>query len=122
MFPCEIIVEHKHKQYRFNCVESAYQALKCPKRIKEFVKLDGYQAKQLGKTVELREDWDSVKIEVMNDLLKQKFSQPDFLNKLQSVKGEIVEHNFWGDTFWGKCYGTGKNVLGKLLMKIRDEK
>ena len=122
MFPCEIKVCLSKKTYRFNCVESAYQALKCPERVKEFINLDGYEAKKLGKTVSLRDDWNVEKVNAMTELLKQKFADPNLLSKLRSVKGEIVEHNFWGDRFWGKCYGLGENMLGKILMKIRDNK
>jgi predicted NAD-dependent protein-ADP-ribosyltransferase YbiA (DUF1768 family) len=34
---------------------------------------------------------------------------------------ELVEGNWWNDTFWGVCNGVGENNLGKLLMKIRAE-
>ena len=34
---------------------------------------------------------------------------------------EIIEENYWGDTFWGVCRGKGQNHLGKILMKVRDE-
>lgn len=33
---------------------------------------------------------------------------------------ELIEGNNWGDTFWGVCNGRGENMLGKLLMEIRD--
>jgi predicted NAD-dependent protein-ADP-ribosyltransferase YbiA (DUF1768 family) len=33
---------------------------------------------------------------------------------------ELIEGNWWGDTYWGVCNGVGENHLGKLLMKIRD--
>ena len=33
----------------------------------------------------------------------------------------IEETNNWGDTYWGVCNGVGKNVLGKLLMRVRKD-
>jgi predicted NAD-dependent protein-ADP-ribosyltransferase YbiA (DUF1768 family) len=27
----------------------------------------------------------------------------------------------WGDRFWGVCNGVGENMLGKLLMQVREE-
>ena len=33
----------------------------------------------------------------------------------------LEETNWWNDTFWGVCNRKGKNILGHLLMKIRDE-
>ena len=34
---------------------------------------------------------------------------------------ELIEENWWNDTFWGVCRGVGKNHLGQILMKIRKE-
>ena len=34
---------------------------------------------------------------------------------------ELIEGNFWGDTFWGICDGVGENNLGKILMRVRKE-
>ena len=70
--------------------------------------------------MELREDWNEIRVSVMTELVKQKFSNPELLSKLKSIEGEIVETNSWGDTFWGKCYGKGQDILGRILMDIRD--
>jgi hypothetical protein len=41
---------------------------------------------------------------------------------LLATKGhDLAEGNWWGDTFWGTCKGTGHNHLGKILMDIRSE-
>lgn len=120
MYPCDIAAQIDEKQYKFSCVEAAFQASKCPNRSSEFVSLNGYEAKKLGKRVELRNDWDEIKVGLMKELVKQKFSKPNLLAKLKSITDEIVETNNWGDTFWGKCYGKGQNILGKILMEIRD--
>jgi ribA/ribD-fused uncharacterized protein len=78
-------------------------------------------AKRLGRTVPLRTDWPQVKLAVMEDLLRQKFSQPFFATKLHATGNEeLVEGNYWHDTFWGVCNGVGENHLGRLLMLIRD--
>ena len=122
MYPCEITIDIHGKQQTFSCVESAFQAFKCPQRSFEFVGLNGYQAKKRGRKVELRNDWNDIKVSLMEELIRQKFSNPELLNKLKAIEGEIVETNSWGDTFWGMCRGRGQNVLGKILMKIRDAK
>ena len=119
MYPCEIKEKIDNVEYIFTCVESAYQANKCPKRAGEFVNLDGFQAKKLGKEVELRSDWADTKVAIMRKLVACKFSNPELREKLNAVQGEIVETNYWGDTFWGKCYGKGENMMGKILMEIR---
>jgi hypothetical protein len=33
----------------------------------------------------------------------------------------LKETNTWGDTYWGISNGKGKNMLGRLLMKLRKE-
>lgn len=80
------------------------------------------QAKRLGRQVELRWDWESVKEDVMLTGLRYKFSNPDLKEKLLATGNEeLVEGNWWGDQYWGVCDGIGKNKLGKLLMKVREE-
>lgn len=107
--------------YTFRCVESAFQACKCSSRMNEFINLNGYDAKKLGRRVELRPDWEDIKVDLMKFLLKLKFNQNIILKaRLANLKGDIVEHNTWGDTFWGVCNGVGENHLGKLLMDLRD--
>ena len=122
MYPCEIHCEINNTHFIFKSVESAFQAHKCPERAKEFVPLDGYKAKQLGKRVKLRNDWDEIKINVMEDLLRIKFSNPRLMQKLSWIEGDIIEENTWYDTYWGCWRGQGQNKLGNLLMKIRDSK
>lgn len=82
--------------------------------------------KRYGRSVALREDWDEIKISVMAYGLTHKFDNkknPCLRRKLQDTgKCFIQEGNWRGDTFWGVCLKTGKgsNVLGKLLMELRD--
>jgi len=105
------------------CVEVEYQKAKCtdPADQARFVGVtNGFIAKKIGKTVRLRPDWDQVKLQIMEDLVSKKFSDPVFMAKLQAIKGEIVEENWWGDQFWGVSNGVGLNHLGRILMKIRD--
>ena len=105
-------------------VEHAYQAAKTTdgvarERIRRAVTPG--DAKSAGGSVTLRSDWDDVKVDVMRDLLVQKFSDRrlwDWL--LETAPLELVEGNTWGDTFWGVCNGEGQNMLGRLLMDIRD--
>lgn len=82
-------------------------------------------AKRMGRAVELRPDWEDIKIDVMRDLVKQKFiSTPALASKLLETSGSwLIEGNNWGDKFWGVCNesGEGLNWLGKILMELRDE-
>lgn len=79
------------------------------------------EVKRLGRQFDLREDWNDIKLQVMEDLLWQKFQDPELKAKLLATGDiPIVEINTWNDTFWGQCKGKGQNNLGKLLMKIRE--
>jgi len=79
-------------------------------------------AKQLGRQVTLREDWEQVKVGIMLDLLRQKFSDPALRSGLRKTgDAELIESNAWGDRFWGMCDGRGSNMLGILLMTVRSE-
>ena len=117
MYPCTIVYEgHQYKSS-----ESAFQAQKDLSRISEFEDLDGYAAKKLGRKVNLRKDWESVKLNIMEDILRAKFKDPILAKKLKEVKEPIVEENTWNDTYWGVCNGKGTNHLGILLEKIKKE-
>lgn len=109
-------------------VEHAYQAAKSTDPTEREIIRDAYRpgvAKQLGRSaLYVRPDWDSVKLDVMELLLRKKFSR--YLNPVLAQKlldtgdAELVEDNNWGDTFWGVCRGEGENHLGRLLMEIRE--
>ena len=109
----------------FDSSEAAFQAAKCldMKERERFLGLSGGQAKRLGKRVELRSDWETVKIEIMRQVLKSKFTQnPELREKLIATGDtELIEGNNWNDRFWGVCRGVGQNHLGKLLMEGRAE-
>lgn len=109
----------------FFSVETAYQAAKTldqTKRI-EISKMDVRSAKQVGKTLLLRMDWPQVKLDIMLDLVRQKFfNNPELAQLLlKTGNAQLVEGNWWNDTFWGVCRGKGENHLGKILMKVRAE-
>ena len=56
----------------------------------------------------------------MKELTRLKYKKGILKKKLIATgKQEIVEGNYWGDTFWGVCKGKGDNRLGKILMKER---
>ena len=75
--------------------------------------------------VNLRPDWEDVKVQVMEDIVRAKFTQNPYLGDwlFNTGDSELIEGNNWGDTTWGVDIKTkkGKNLLGKILMKIRDE-
>lgn len=107
----------------FSNSEAAYQASKSayPDIRKQFVNLSAREAKKLGKKIVLQSKWHIIKNDVMFNILLQKFDIPELKQKLIATGNqELVEGNWWGDTYWGMCNGEGENHLGKMLMRIRD--
>jgi ribA/ribD-fused uncharacterized protein len=79
-------------------------------------------AKQAGRKVSLRPDWEAVKVQIMEDLVRRKFADPELAHKLLATGDEdLIEGNTWNDRFWGVCRGQGRNELGKILMPVRAE-
>lgn len=81
------------------------------------------KVKRFGRKLVLREDWEQIKLNVMTDLVFEKFTNslpelPELL--LATGDHELVEGNRWGDTFWGVCNGVGQNCLGIILMETRS--
>ena len=86
------------------------------------------KAKRLGRTIELRKDWEEIKDTVMWSGLRHKFQIPKLREKLLATGNEeLIEGNFWCDNTWGNCLCAecqdipGRNMLGMLLMKVREE-
>ena len=119
-YPCKI--EFDGLEYK--CSEAAYQAQKSGSvlgKIK-FTFSNGAQAKKMGKEVHLREDWEKVKLNIMHQIVYEKFIQNTELGQLliDTYDAILIEGNQWNDTFWGMCNGGGENHLGKILMDVRD--
>src|SRR5207253_56250 len=71
----------------------------------------------------LRADWESVKVAVMRKVVRAKFTQHDDIRDvlLSTGNAKIVEHTE-NDDYWGDGGdGSGKNMLGQILMEIREE-
>lgn len=117
---CDIL----YKGILYKSSEAAYQAQKT-NNIKAryiFSKLDARESKTLGYIIKIREDWDDVKLQIMEEICRIKFNLPQFKAKLVATgNSEIIQSNYWGDIFWGVCDGVGENNLGKIIMKIRSE-
>lgn len=71
----------------------------------------------------LRKDWEEVKDDIMREALRAKFTQNKELKTilLETGDAELVEHTHL-DFYWADGGdGSGKNMLGKLLMELREE-
>jgi len=120
-------------------VEHAYQASKSTefffrKLIAVIPSNKAGLAKARGQSIRLRSDWKDVQIDIMHDLLCQKFKMDPFKKTLiETGDVKIIEGNYWHDNIWGDCYcenkkgehpeclEEGSNWLGRLLMDIRRQ-
>jgi ribA/ribD-fused uncharacterized protein len=83
------------------------------------------QAADLGRDRKrpLRKDWEAVKDDVMREAVRAKFSQHEELRAILLGTGDalLVEHTE-RDAYWGDGGdGSGKNMLGRILMEVREE-
>ena len=83
------------------------------------------QAAELGRSrkVAIREDWETVKEEIMFRAVLKKFKTHPKLSELLLFTGNqnIVE-NAPGDYYWGiGKNGTGLNKLGEILVSVREQ-
>jgi ribA/ribD-fused uncharacterized protein len=115
----------------FNTVEHAFQAAKTDdldERRSIQLAPSPARAKQLGRKVTLRSDWENVKYSIMETLVRQKFTRYSELGEMLLGTGsaELIEGNSWNDRTWGMTKNKqgefiGKNWLGIILMKVREE-
>lgn len=80
------------------------------------------ETKVAGYHITLRRDWDNIKVDIMLKGLRAKFTQhPDLREKLLSTGDAILHENAPRDMYWGYAMGKGLDMLGKLLMQVREE-
>lgn len=127
-YPCEVVYEG----LTFISVEHAYQAAKTLeldlRKMIQIAPTPG-EAKKAGQKVPLRPGWEEgLKFDVMKELLLQKFQMPKLREKLLETENKYLEEgNWWHDNIFGNCTCMkcenvhGQNVLGKLLMEVRNE-
>ncbi len=128
-FTCNI--EWQGKKYK--TVEHLYQASKaCNEKDHELVRNapSPKEAKQFGRMIKCRPDWEGIKIEVMRNALMMKFVDEKLSARLIGTNNApLIEGNMWHDNFWGQCWcarchddgsrDRAINMLGALLMEVR---
>jgi ribA/ribD-fused uncharacterized protein len=113
------------KDRLYSSVENAYQSAKCDddswKRYCMTHKPS--ECKKMSHRITLVKNWDIIKTDIMHICLQQKFNQEPYKTLLRETGSAILqEGNKWHDTFWGVdlLTGKGENILGKMIMKIRE--
>ena len=119
-------------------VEALFQAEKCKPgddMAEQIRVMSPRKAKVAGRKVQLRDDWEQIKVQRMAYWVNQKFTGSDFFTGYDYMSAlentghmRLVEGNMWHDQFWGvcdcgrfdKCKQPGSNILGVILMTIRE--
>lgn len=114
----------------FISAEHFYQASKCRKQCDANKINDAAtskSAKVLGRFVEKKPHWDVDRIRVMERILRAKFQNKKLKRMLlETGDKHLIDQNYYHDIFWGVCGCSkhkrcGLNMVGKILMKIRDD-
>lgn len=120
----------KYDGYLYSSVEEAYQALGFKDSAPEIYQkiINCYSAHESQKIAyanrdKRRDDWDEIKVSLMETLLRHKIEQNPYVRKkLLETKNYTIVEDSPKDSFWGWGIDRkGNNQLGKLWMKLRDE-
>jgi hypothetical protein len=115
---------------KYKSVEHYFQSQKFkdnPTYSKKIINcLSPFDAKKLGsiRSIKIVKDWDNIRLSILENGLRSKFDKNlnlELYELLQLTKGSLLIENSPFDNYYG-CGrdGKGKNMMGKLLMKIRD--
>jgi ribA/ribD-fused uncharacterized protein len=126
-YAAPIEVEYFDQKIKFKTSEHLYQAMKFFYDQTKFFQIVGAktpkEAANLGRTFSgIRDDWEDVKDGVMYDAVMEKFKQNPFLKEKLLATGdeELIEASP-KDKYWGRFNGEGLNMLGKILMMVREK-
>ncbi|KKL87304.1 hypothetical protein LCGC14_1936040 [marine sediment metagenome] len=111
--------------FTYKSSEYAYQAAKATNKTDHDYIVAATSLKELkrrGRAIKCRTDWNRVRTTIMVEIVYYKFDQNLDLRARLKATGDaiLIEGNWWGDTYWGVCRGVGKNMLGKILMIVRN--
>ena len=124
MYPVTLHIDGK----KFNCVEQYFHYCKFkdtdPKYQQRILEqISGYEQRKLGKSREHKIDpnWDNNRMKVMYKAIYHKFYDDEYLRTylIQTGDQDLIEANPY-DNFWGIGNGNGKNMVGKIIMEIRE--
>ncbi len=112
-----ISTEHYYQYKKFERTDLEFalrlKNLKSPKEVK----------KLSLKNNNFPKNWDDIKLDILKKAVKKKFESYENLQNLLLSTGqeELIEANP-DDYFWGEGEnGSGKNMMGNLLMEIRSK-
>lgn len=114
---------------RFDTSEAAYHFEKFPRdqgiRMQILRAASAHEAYKIAERYkkDRRPDWDSMKVQIMREILRAKARQHEYVRrKLLETGDRVLVENSWRDDYWG--WGPnrdGQNMLGRLWMEVRTE-
>lgn len=117
--PCDIVYEG----ILFPSVENFYQAMKFDMTVwHRFINITAAESKTLADSMEITTaNWKVVRHDVMRIGLRLKFQHSELRQRLLDTGVEDIYHLSPWDLHWGvNREMVGENVLGKMLMEIRE--
>jgi len=112
-------------------LEHAYQAAKTDNvEDKSKIVATGNPAfvKRMSKKLQMKENWNEIRLDVMRMLVDLKFQDEILSEKLiETGDAILIEGNHWHDNFWGVCScercsnKEHENHLGVILMEKREQ-
>ncbi|KAK5584383.1 hypothetical protein RB653_005994 [Dictyostelium firmibasis] len=117
-----------YKNHIFKTSEHAFQAMKFQHDEKIFNEILNSKTASESKRIaylnnhKKNPQWDEIKDQIMYEICFEKFNQNDDLKFILLDTGDLkIVENSEKDFYWGIGDGSGRNQLGKTLMKIRSE-
>lgn len=75
-----------------------------------------------SRKIKMRSDWDKIKQDIMYKIVTEKFKNKQLRKLLKDTGNKIIRECSPYDREWGIFKdGTGKNMLGIILMRVRSE-
>jgi ribA/ribD-fused uncharacterized protein len=119
----------KYKGVRYATVEHAYHCQRYPDTtdsdIRRYIakETSARKAWKLSQTFKSyqHKDWDTIKVNVMEELCRAKMDQHEDVKQALLSSGDYLILKDYPDEFWGVGINGGKNTMGCIWMKLRDE-
>ena len=121
--PCNL--KYKGRQY-INVEQAYYHRLLTEHEETELANtvlelLSPNDIKTVGEAITVSNKWEIRKIEVMKEIVKEKFKDPGLREELKNTFPCELRHNVT-NTLWGMgANNNGRNTLGQILMELRGE-
>ena len=106
--------EHLYQALKMSDISGFHMVRKCP---------TPKAAKELAYTLSMVSNWELIKYDTMLQVLQLKFDQHDSIHDiLLDTNDMVIEEASPYDYIWGTGKdGSGKNLLGKAWMQIRED-